>query len=102
MHVAHTRTLAQGSEVLLPLPSYMLAWVVALEGRATIGGDSAIDPAQEDAGAYAAGTGTFDLSAKPGKAAGRRMLGNMVASLSHTNFAYSGIGKSLLAAPCLC
>jgi hypothetical protein len=84
--------------VLLPIPAYLEVFFVILSGNGYIGGDSAIDPVQEEQGLYASGTGTFDFTRTPDRAVGSRVFKNIVGSFSHTgvrtnNRGYGGIGE---------
>lgn len=89
------------SEVLLPIPAYLEVFFVILSGNGYIGGDSAIDPVQEEQGLYASGTGTFDFTRTPDRAVGSRVFKNIVGSFSHTgvrtnNRGYGGIDDLVL------
>jgi hypothetical protein len=81
--------------VVLPIPSFMKAYIVGIEGHGLIGGDSAIDPEEEEADAYSSGTGKFDLEKRPGRVMGRRVMPRTVASMADTHahtHGYGGIG----------
>jgi hypothetical protein len=91
-------TCSQNAEVLLPMPAYMEAFFIVLEGDGYIGGDSAIDPEQEEQGLYQQGTGKFDFSKSSIRKVGSRVFKGVVGSLAHTrprtlNRGYGGIGE---------
>ncbi len=82
----------QGSEVLLPIPAYMEVYVASLEGHALVGGNSAIDLDEEAAGAYANGTGVFDLEARPRRTVGKRVIVRSVGFLGNLGTPSSRFG----------
>ena len=95
----------QGSEVVVPVPSFMKAYVASIQGHALVAGDSAIvwpsllENSTDDESARRAAV-TFDTNLKAaGRVAGRRLIDRSVASLVDANphtHGYGGIDELIV------